>query len=94
MMLLTSKQAARALRLSRRLQSLAADGTLAGEKHGRDWLFRPEDVEKAKQRQKRGRPRKQQPEPAKKPVARQSGQKPADTRPILHAFYADQSSLE
>ena len=57
---LTSAEAARELGITQsRIRQLIAAGTLRAEKHGRDWLIAPEDLETARQRDTRpGRKRR------------------------------------
>lgn len=46
MQLMTSQQAADRLQVTQgRVRQLARAGVLPGQRIGRDWLFRPEDVE-------------------------------------------------
>lgn len=59
MTLLTTTQAAAQLGISvRGVQALIASGTLRATRLGRDWAIRPADVERARGRPGRGRPRK------------------------------------
>lgn len=61
MNLLTTTQAAIALGLQRRaVQAMISKGTLPAQRLGRDYMIRPADVERAKQRKFQGRGRKPQ----------------------------------
>lgn len=59
MSLLSIKDAAEILEISNvRVFQLIQEGTLPAEKIGRDWFIQEEDVEAAKNRRGRGRPKK------------------------------------
>lgn len=57
--MMTTTQAAEALKISRqRVLALIASGRLPAQKHGRDWMIEPSDIELVKVRRP-GRPRKE-----------------------------------
>ncbi len=56
---LSTREAAAVLGVdSSRIRQLCLSGQLVGVKVGRDWVIRESDLEKARDRPKRGRPRK------------------------------------